>query len=78
MTKEFENNTKKELHHHDMVFVFSQDKTPQFFIGEELQLVIQEIVRAHKEFYIKINWWSPDLILLLPSEVAFEETEQPK
>jgi hypothetical protein len=50
----------------DLVLDFDGSVNPQLFMDEDTAYILSELVKKHKHFRLRINWWNPALLLEFP------------
>ncbi len=69
----------EELGLFDIVLKFSKGM-PEAYMHEDVQNVISMLVEQHSEVFLKINWFSDDMTLIVPdtsTNSMHEDTETP-
>lgn len=59
--------SKITIKQHDILIKFTEDGG-EVWVQDELQEAIKIIAQTKGEFYIKVNWFSPDVELLYTSQ----------
>jgi hypothetical protein len=53
----------------DLLLQFSDNSiAPTILVDEDTKVLIEGLLVKYKRFTVKVNWWSKDLQVLIPSE----------
>lgn len=66
----------KEINPFDIILRFDNSGN-LVYLDEDLQQTINHIVETHGSVYIKVSWFSPDVLVITPEEkIPLDNSEQ--